>query len=219
SNTLRVAGGWVRDKILETIPLPTPVTSRLSHSPQTQNSPVDIDIALSGTAGVDFAESFKEIAEIAGEGGSRVGVVGLNPEKSKHLETATMTLGNFYLDFVNLRTDEYSDTKSRIPEIKFGSPKEDAFRRDLTINSLFYNLDSMKIEDYTGMGLRDLVDGVIRTPLSPVETLLDDPLRVLRAVRFASRLRFEICRELREAMCEEKVRVALKGKVSRERFG
>ena len=69
------------------------------------------------------------------------------------------------------------------------------------------------------MGLGDLVDGVIRTPLSPVETLLDDPLRVLRAVRFASRLRFEICRELREAMCEEKVRVALKGKVSRERFG
>ncbi|GMH83952.1 hypothetical protein TrVE_jg10220 [Triparma verrucosa] len=215
SNTLRVAGGWVRDKILSTLPLPSPVTSRLSHRPSlTQTSPVDIDIALSSVLGVTFASNFKELA---GSTSSRVGVVGLNPEKSKHLETATMTFGSFYLDFVNLRTDTY--TGSRIPDVKFGSPREDAFRRDLTINSLFFNLESMEVEDYTGMGLRDLRDGIIRTPLSPVETLLDDPLRVLRAVRFASRLRFEICRELREAVGEEEVRKALREKVSRERFG
>jgi tRNA nucleotidyltransferase (CCA-adding enzyme) len=57
-----------------------------------------------------------------------VGVVSKNPEKSKHLETATMQLGGFWIDFVNLRTESYS-SDSRIPEMVIGTPQEDAYRR------------------------------------------------------------------------------------------
>src|SRR3546814_13531595 len=67
---------------------------------------------------------------------------------------------------------------------------EDAKRRDLTINSLFYNLRTKQIEDLTEQGLKDLCDGIIRTQLEPSATLLDDPLRMLRSVRFACRFHF-----------------------------
>jgi len=68
-----------------------------------------------------------------------------------------------------------------------GTPLEDAERRDLTINSMFYNIKEEKIEDYTGKGLDDLWAGIARTPLDPYKTFTDDPLRILRTVRFASR--------------------------------
>jgi tRNA nucleotidyltransferase/poly(A) polymerase len=74
--------------------------------------------------------------------------------------------------------------------MEIGTPEEDACRRDLTINSLFYNVNTGMVEDYCGRGLADLRQGVIRTPLPPFTTLLDDPLRVLRAIRLvASRTR------------------------------
>jgi tRNA nucleotidyltransferase/poly(A) polymerase len=65
------------------------------------------------------------------------------------------------------------------------------FLRDLTINAFFYNINSGEIEDYTGQGIEDLKLGQIRTPLEPLVTLLDDPLRVLRAIRFACRFNFK----------------------------
>jgi tRNA nucleotidyltransferase/poly(A) polymerase len=64
-----------------------------------------------------------------------------------------------------------------------GGPEEDAFRRDLTINSLFYNVNTGAVEDYVGRGMEDIRNQIIRTPLPALTTLLDDPLRVLRAVR------------------------------------
>ena len=70
--------------------------------------------------------------------------------------------------------------------------EEDARRRDLTINALFYNVTEMCVEDFTGRGCRDLDAGISRTPLDPLVTFLDDPLRVMRAVRFASRFNFEL---------------------------
>lgn len=86
-------------------------------------------------------------------------------------------------------------------------------RRDLTINSLFYNVNAGTVEDYTGKGTSDLRLGLVRTPLPPCETLLDDPLRVLRAVRFASRLDFRVHPELMEAGRHAGVHEALCTKV------
>ncbi len=143
-----------------------------------------------------------------------VGIISRNPEKSKHLETATMRVGSFWIDFVNLRTEAYTEG-SRIPSMGIGGPEEDALRRDLTINALFYNVNTGEVEDYSGRGLEDMRDGVIRTPLPALTTLLDDPLRVLRAVRFASRLDFGMSPELRAAASDPSVHRALAQKVGR----
>lgn len=71
-------------------------------------------------------------------------VIQSNPEQSKHLATATMSLHGLSLDFVNLRSETYADT--RIPQIDFGTPEEDAKRRDFTVNSLFYNLNTDEVK-------------------------------------------------------------------------
>jgi tRNA nucleotidyltransferase/poly(A) polymerase len=102
---------------------------------------------------------------------------------------------------------------SRIPSMGIGGPEEDALRRDLTINALFYNVNTGDVEDFSGQGLADMRDGVIRTPLPALTTLLDDPLRVLRAVRFASRLDFRMSPELTVAASDPRVHQALEQKV------
>ena len=84
---------------------------------------------------------------------------------------------------MNLRKEEYDDS-SRIPSISIGTPLEDAYRRDLTINSLFYNVNTGTVEDFTMRGVSDLHDRLVRTPLPAIETFREDPLRLLRAVRF-----------------------------------
>lgn len=60
------------------------------------------------------------------------------------------------------------------------------------MNSMFYNINEDKIEDYCKTGLQDLKNGICRTPLDPYKTFNDDPLRILRTFRFASRYNFEI---------------------------
>jgi tRNA nucleotidyltransferase (CCA-adding enzyme) len=77
-----------------------------------------------------------------------------------------------------------------------GTPTEDAQRRDFTFNALFLNVQSQSVEDLCGTGIDDLRAGLIRTPLPPLQTFADDPLRVLRAVRFASRFGFAMHQEL-----------------------
>ncbi|GAA6032082.1 hypothetical protein NBRC10512_002246, partial [Rhodotorula toruloides] len=106
----------------------------------------------------------------------------------------------------------------------FGTPLEDAERRDLTINSLFYNLRTRLIEDQTGKGLSDLgfVSGQpkkIRTPLEPVKTFRDDPLRVVRAVRFAARFgrEYELDAEMAEAIKREEIKLTLKSDATSRR--
>jgi poly(A) polymerase len=73
----------------------------------------------------------------------------------------------------------------------FGTPEEDAFRRDFTVNALFYDIATFSIIDYTG-GLRDLREGVIRSIGDPIERFQEDPVRMLRAVAMAARLGFRI---------------------------
>jgi len=183
------------------------------------NHPVDIDIALSNLLGREFAEKLNNFYASNNMPEVKIGMVMKNPDKSKHLETATMKVGEYWIDFVNLRAEEYT-SNSRIPgEMRIGTPHEDAYRRDLTINSLFFNLNTQEIEDFTGQGIQHLNDGIISTPLPPLTTLLDDPLRVLRAIRFAARLKFTMDDELRIAACDARVREALDLKVSRERIG
>eukprot|EP00656_Telonema_subtile_P051248 TRINITY_DN6848_c0_g2_i2.p1 TRINITY_DN6848_c0_g2~~TRINITY_DN6848_c0_g2_i2.p1 ORF type:complete len:393 (-),score=80.89 TRINITY_DN6848_c0_g2_i2:184-1362(-) len=123
------------------------------------------------------------------------------------------------IDFVNLRSETYSDTTSRIPEMEFGTPLQDAERRDFTCNALFYNLHTASVEDWCGTGIKDLHEGVLSTPLTPEVTLMDDPLRVLRAVRFSARLSFRMDSALQAAASSASVQTALVEKVKRERVG
>lgn len=240
NTTLRVAGGWVRDKILSTPEFnarsSSSNTARLTskytskgrkgtaiisseNSLSKNQQPLDIDIALDDMLGQQFAEFVNTWLCTHGKDSISYGVVMKNPDKSKHLETATMKLGQFWIDFVNLRAEEYV-SDSRIPDLmRIGTPEEDAYRRDLTINALFYNINEDTIEDLTDRGISDLQKGIIATPLRPLTTLLDDPLRVLRSIRFAARLRFTMDNKLRIAAQDERVRWALAQKVSRERVG
>mmetsp|Transcript_98066 Transcript_98066/g.134868 ORF Transcript_98066/g.134868 Transcript_98066/m.134868 type:complete len:159 (+) Transcript_98066:183-659(+) len=150
----------------------------------------DIDIALDDMFGEDFAVLLNNKL-YANEGKQKFGVIKSNSDKSKHLETATIKVEGVFIDLVNLRSECYSED-SRVPTIDIGTPEQDAYRRDLTINSLFYNINESQVEDFTKMGVQDLHNKFIRTPLEPLQTFLDDPLRLLRTIRFANRFEFEI---------------------------
>lgn len=196
---LRVAGGWVRDKLLG-------------------KECYDIDIALDNMLGSEFVDKVQEYLSSTGEVAQGLAVIPSNPEQSKHLETARMRLFDLWIDFVNLRCEDYSEN-SRIPMMKFGTAEEDAYRRDLTINSLFYNINTNSVEDFTKRGIEDLKLGRIVTPLPPKATFLDDPLRVLRAIRFGARFGFTLDEELKKAAACDDVKTALAAKISRERIG
>lgn len=195
--TLRIAGGWVRDKQL----------GLESH---------DIDIAIDNMSGRAFAELVCQTMRELGLPGHKVAVIEARPEQSKHLETAELNVMGAIIDFVNLRKENYADT--RFPTIEPGTPEEDAMRRDLTFNALFFNLNKMEIEDFTGQGLSDLRDGICRTPIDPLQTFLDDPLRVLRTIRFAAKFSFDLDDELVQAAKDSRVHQAFRDKISWDRI-
>lgn len=204
---LRWAGGWVRDKLL----------GRPSH---------DIDVAINTMTGEMFGNELRRFCEypenvarhnLQPEDIGRLHKIAKNPEKSKQLETATVKLFGLDVDFVNLRTETYT-ADSRNPQVEFGTAEEDALRRDATVNALFYNIHTGEVEDFVG-GLPDMEAGIIRTPMDPFQTFMDDPLRVLRLVRFSSRLRFSIAPSTKEFMGNTRVLQALRAKISRERVG
>lgn len=200
---LRITGGWVRDKLLG-------------------DESNDLDIAINALSGEDFATQLMQWAHITsrdlGDNSTSLHTIKKNPEKSKHLETCTTKLFGLDVDFVNLRNELYT-SESRVPIIEYGTAEEDAMRRDATLNALFYNINEDKIEDFTGRGLADLQAGILRTPLQPLKTFLDDPLRVLRLVRFACRFNFSIDEETLNAMKDVQVKDTLVHKISRERVG
>ncbi len=90
----------------------------------------------------------------------------------------------------------------------FGTPEEDALRRDFTVNALFYNIVDFSVIDYVG-GIKDLRSGLIRVIGDPVVRFIEDPVRMVRAVRFAAMLGFEIEENTYHAILELKDRVAL----------
>ncbi|KAF7716155.1 Uncharacterized protein PECH_005431 [Penicillium ucsense] len=209
---LRFTGGWVRDKLLGVN----------SH---------DIDVGISSMTGYQFGMALKDYLdqpenlekykrslpnEELSDSIVSLHKIDANPEKSKHLETVTTKIFGLDIDLVNLRKETYSDD-SRNPQMEFGTAEEDALRRDATINALFYNLNEAKLEDLTKRGLHDMKQRIIRTPLEPYQTFKDDPLRVLRLIRFASRLGYSIEKETEAAMQNEDISVALRHKISKER--
>lgn len=217
---LRWTGGWVRDKLLKVG----------SH---------DIDLAINKMTGEHFGLKMQEYLEIPGNA-EKHGLIdkddkrsaqdkskkiapGLhkieaNPEKSKNLETATTKILGIDLDLVNLRKETYNEI-SRNPQMEFGTAEEDAMRRDATVNAMFYNLHTCQVEDFTRHGHDDMAAKIIRTPLEPYQTFKDDPLRVLRLIRFASRLDYVIEPETAKAMGNTEIQDVLKIKISRERVG
>ena len=161
STICRVAGGWVRDKLLG-------------------KESDDIDIALNDMKGSTLANLINE--ELY-PGKNKVGIIQQNVEKGKNLETATIKVCQTWIDLVNLRCEDKN---------KIGTPLTDAERRDLSINSLFYNINEEKVEDFTNKGIHDLENGIIETPIDAEITFRDDPLRILRMLRFAIKYKFRI---------------------------
>eukprot|EP00560_Eucampia_antarctica_P009156 CAMPEP_0197827676 /NCGR_PEP_ID=MMETSP1437-20131217/4409_1 /TAXON_ID=49252 ORGANISM="Eucampia antarctica, Strain CCMP1452" /NCGR_SAMPLE_ID=MMETSP1437 /ASSEMBLY_ACC=CAM_ASM_001096 /LENGTH=450 /DNA_ID=CAMNT_0043428625 /DNA_START=264 /DNA_END=1616 /DNA_ORIENTATION=- len=131
-----------------------------------------------------------------------------------------MRIHGIEVDFVNLRAQEIYEDDSRIPTTQFGTPLEDALRRDFTVNSLFYNIRTNQIEDWTNRGIHDLLHHrILVTPVHPLTTFHDDPLRVLRAIRFSVRFDLLLHQDIRDAAMDSKVHDSLHVKVSRERVG
>lgn len=157
-----VIGGFVRDRLLG-------------------RSTKDIDIVCQDD-GVALAREFSRLTGL--ESGlkqySRYGVAMIQYE-------------DYEIEFVGARKESYS-RDSRKPEVEKGSLEDDQLRRDFTINALAFSLNTWEnpeiIDPFNG--IQDLEDKIIRTPTDPDKTFSDDPLRMMRAIRFATQLRFDI---------------------------
>ena len=120
--------------------------------------------------------------------------------------TAHLDLGGGRaLEFVSSRVERY-ESSSRKPEVKPGTLKDDVMRRDFTVNTLLMEWDGTVL-DLTGRGLQDLEARRIVTPLDPRATFDEDPLRMLRAVRFATTLEFSLDASVEAAIREEASRL------------
>lgn len=141
----------------------------------------DIDIVVEGS-GPDFAAAVARAIEAETGKACRVSYF-------KNFGTAMLRYRGTEIEFVGARRESYH-RESRKPIVEDGSLEDDQKRRDFTINAMAFSLQK---EDYGALvdpfgGIADLAAGIIRTPLDPDVTFSDDPLRMLRAVRFASKL-------------------------------
>ena len=147
----------------------------------------DIDVVVEGS-GIALAEA------VAARVHAKVSVF-------RRFGTAMLRYQGMEVEFVGARKESYR-SDSRKPIVEDGTLKEDQERRDFTINALAFSLcraDYGDLVDPFG-GIRDLNEGIIRTPLDPDTTYSDDPLRMLRAIRFATQLGFKIVPESKESI-------------------
>ncbi len=163
----------------------------------------DIDIVVIGS-GLDLAKACA--AKL------RVKKVAL----FKNFGTAQFMYKDLDVEFVGARRESYR-SDSRKPLVEDGTLEDDQRRRDFTINALALSLNQSNFGELIDLfnGLADLDKGIIRTPLEPAKTYSDDPLRMLRAIRFASQLDFKIERKSLEAIAENAERLSI---ISRERI-
>ena len=171
----------------------------------------DIDIVCIGNHEGGEVHIGIELANAASEalGGSKVSVF-------KNFGTARFLYHDLELEFVGARKESYSHD-SRKPIVENGTLEDDQRRRDFTINALAVCLNEGRFGELVDSfgGIRDLNDGILRTPLDPDITFSDDPLRMMRAIRFASQLGFRIADETFEAISRNAKRIEI---VSAERI-
>lgn len=166
-----VIGGFVRDYILE------------------RKTPKDIDIVTLGS-GIELAKAVSDSIEEK----TKISIF-------KNFGTAMIRHRDLELEFVGARKESYS-SDSRKPVVEDGSLQDDQNRRDFTINALAISLNQ---NDYGSLldpfdGISDIKNKLIRTPLDPDITYSDDPLRMMRAIRFATQLNFRIQEESFQAI-------------------
>ena len=180
-----IIGGFVRDLILK-------------------RSSKDIDIVSIGS-GIELAEL------VASQLGPDVHV-----SIYKTFGTAQIRQGDLEIEFVGARKESYQ-SDSRKPAVEDGSLKDDQNRRDFTINALGISLDKKNFGELIDPfeGVKDIRKKIIRTPLAPDITFSDDPLRMMRAIRFASQLNFDIEPDTFDAIIAMKDRIGI---VSAERI-
>jgi putative nucleotidyltransferase with HDIG domain len=158
-----IIGGFVRDYLLD------------------NKKSKDIDIVCIGS-GIDVAKALKKNLPNS----SKIQIF-------KNYGTAMFTWNDMVLEFVGARKESYT-SESRNPNIKIGSLKDDQKRRDFTINAMAISLNKSNfgtiIDPFDG--INDLKNNLLKTPLDPNKTFSDDPLRMLRCIRFATQLNFTI---------------------------
>ena len=174
-----VVGGYVRDIFLE----------RPSN---------DIDVVVVGS-GIEVASALKKRL------GRRAHL-----SVFKNFGTAQVKMGNEEIEFVGARKESYSHD-SRKPIVENGTLEDDQNRRDFTINAMAICLNKSRFGQLVDPfnGIADLEDGIIATPLDPEVTFSDDPLRMMRCIRFATQLNFQIEEETFDALgrMAERIRI------------
>ena len=180
-----VIGGYVRDFILK------------------RGVAKDIDIVAVGS-GIELAQEVSSLLP----GKPKVSIF-------KTYGTAMLKSGGIELEFVGARKESYSE-ESRNPAVENGTLEEDQNRRDFTINALALSLSEKNFGELLDPfnGIDDLQNKIIRTPLDPDITFSDDPLRMLRAIRFATQLDFIIEKKSLEAITRNAKRIKI---ISKER--
>ena len=167
----------------------------------------DIDLVLDiPNGGIEFATWLYENGRLTGE-----------PVVYEHFGTAMFHLKSIpdvELEAVQTRKECYRDIESRNPETAFGTIEDDCTRRDFTYNAIYFNISKKEVCDFNGRSLEDLKNNILRTCGEPDVIFTEDPLRLLRAIRFACRFGSTIDSDTYNGMCKHAKRLEI---ISRER--